>query len=98
MASRILGRDELSRVAPIAWLETGPQTPTRANPPGHGPSRAAANAAASQAGAEADRERERIERDAHQRGFSEGKTVGRDQAAAELQPLMERMGRSLSDL
>jgi len=37
-------------------------------------------------------------RESFQRGFSEGRAVGRDQAAAELQPIMDRLSRSLSDL
>jgi flagellar assembly protein FliH len=45
-----------------------------------------------------DRERERIERAAYQRGFSEGKGLGREQAAAELRPIQERMARTLAEL
>ena len=37
-------------------------------------------------------------KEAYQRGFSEGRTVGHSQAAAELQPVMDRLSRSLSDL
>ena len=43
-------------------------------------------------------ERERIEREAYQRGFAEGKNLGKDQAAAELQPVLERLSRSLSEI
>jgi len=98
MASRILAREELSRVSPISWLENGPQS--RSQPASHTgarPGRAAGHPA-SPPPAEIQAERERIEREAHQRGFAEGKGVGRDQAAAELQPLMERLGRSLTEV
>jgi flagellar assembly protein FliH len=37
-------------------------------------------------------------RESYQRGFSEGRNIGRDQAAAELQPVMDRLSRSLSEL
>jgi flagellar assembly protein FliH len=46
----------------------------------------------------AQQERERIEREAYQRGFLEGKTAGREQAASELQPVVEQMGKSLATL
>jgi flagellar assembly protein FliH len=44
------------------------------------------------------RERERIERESYQRGFSEGRVIGREQAAAELQPVLDRLGRTLGEL
>ncbi len=43
-------------------------------------------------------ERERIEREAYQRGFAEGKKLGQDQAAAEVQTVLERLSRCLSEL
>jgi flagellar assembly protein FliH len=43
-------------------------------------------------------DRERIEREAYERGFAEGKALGKDQAAAELAPVLDRMGRSLASL
>jgi flagellar assembly protein FliH len=45
-----------------------------------------------------DREREKVGREAYQRGFSEGKGVGREQAAAELQPVLDRLTRTLAEL
>jgi flagellar assembly protein FliH len=44
------------------------------------------------------RERETIEREAYQRGFIDGKGVGREQAAAELQPVLDRLARTLAEL
>jgi flagellar assembly protein FliH len=37
-------------------------------------------------------------KESYQRGFSEGRAVGHDQATAELQPVMDRLSRSLADL
>jgi flagellar assembly protein FliH len=37
-------------------------------------------------------------KEAYQRGFSEGRNVGQEQAVAELQPVMDRLSRSLADL
>jgi len=36
--------------------------------------------------------------ESYQRGFSEGRAVGHDQATVELQPVMDRLSRSLADL
>ena len=41
---------------------------------------------------------ERIEREAYQRGFAEGQAVGKNQAAAEIGPVIERLSRSLAEL
>lgn len=86
--SRVLRDDELSEVSPIWWKDGGGAPPPKAaaqriRPPGP----------TVLTGADPDRERE-----AHQRGFAEGKALGREQAAAELTPMMDRLGRTLSDL
>jgi flagellar assembly protein FliH len=44
------------------------------------------------------KERVRIEQEAHHRGFTEGKAVGRQQAGAELQSVLDQLGRSLASL
>ncbi len=41
---------------------------------------------------------ERIEREAYQRGLAEGKALGKEQAAAELKPVTDRLNKSLADL
>jgi len=43
-------------------------------------------------------DRERVERETYQRGFSEGTALGKQQAGAELQPVLERMGKCLAEL
>jgi flagellar assembly protein FliH len=37
-------------------------------------------------------------KESYQRGFSEGRNVGHEQALAEIQPVMDRLSRSLADL
>jgi flagellar assembly protein FliH len=46
----------------------------------------------------ADAERERIERDAFQRGFSEGKRVGKEQSEADVNPVLDRLSRCMSEI
>jgi len=46
----------------------------------------------------AQQERVRIEQEAHHRGFTEGKAVGRQQAGAELQSVLDQLGKSLASL
>jgi flagellar assembly protein FliH len=85
-SSKILRDGDLSAVTPIAWRSTA--TPPPAARPAHAP--------AMNTGTSADPDDARKE--SYQRGFSEGRTVGHEQAAAELQPVMDRLSRSLADL
>jgi flagellar assembly protein FliH len=93
-SSRILRDAELSTVAPMAWRASS------APPPPPRPARTPAVAASSGTTLDVDDETQQDEarKEAFQRGFSEGRTVGHSQAAAELQPVMDRLTRSLSDL
>jgi len=43
-------------------------------------------------------EREQRDREAYQRGFTEGKSVGHEQATRELQAVLDQMGKSLASL
>jgi flagellar assembly protein FliH len=85
-SSKILREGELSGVTPMAWRTTS--TP----PPVPQP----AKAPAVDAGPYGDQEEARKE--SYQRGFSEGRKVGHEQAVAEIQPVMDRLSRSLADL
>jgi len=69
-------------------------------PPPPRPARTPAVAASSGTTPDVDEETQQDEarKEAFQRGFSEGRTVGHSQAAAEVQPVMDRLTRSLSDL
>jgi len=87
-SSRILRDAELSAVAPMAWRGTS------ASPPVPQPARAPAV----DVGAAEDPRQDEAQKESYQRGFSEGRSVGHDQAAAELQPVMDRLSRSLADL
>jgi len=85
-SSRILRADEGSAVTPMAWR--GTNTPAPAPPLARAPS--------ADRGPSGDQDEARKE--SYQRGFSEGRNIGHDQAAAELQPVMDRLSRSLADL
>jgi flagellar assembly protein FliH len=87
-SSKILRDGELSGVAPMAWR------PTSAPPPAPRPVRTPAVDAIPAD----DSQQDDAKKESYQRGFSEGRTVGHDQAAAELQPVMDRLSRSLADL
>jgi flagellar assembly protein FliH len=86
-SSKILRDGELSAVSPMAWRSTAAPPPAR--PP-------ARTAPLTPAGANDDLDEARKE--SYQRGFSEGRNVGQEQAVAELQPVMDRLSRSLADL
>lgn len=94
--SRVLRDTELSVVTPVWWRDTSsppvPQAPPVATPP----KAKAAPAAKQETGAAFDRER--LEREAYQKGFAEGQIVGKEQASAEVQPLLDRLGRALAEL
>src|SRR5579862_8870214 len=81
--SRVLRDEELSEVSPIWWKDGGSVPPAKVTPQRVHPPTV-------QTSADPERERE-----AHQRGFAEGKALGREQAAAELAPVLDRLGRSL---
>ena len=85
-SSKILREGELSAVTPMAWRSTS--TPAPAPRPARAPA----------VGAAAPGDQDEVRKEAYQRGFSEGQKIGQEQAAAELQPLMDRLSRSLADL
>ena len=87
-SSKILQQSELSGVAPMAWRSTtaAPPTPRQAPAP------------AVEASFGSGFEQDEAKKEAYQRGFSEGRAMGHDQAGAELQPVMDRLSRSLADL
>lgn len=85
-SSKILRDGDLSAVTPMAWRST--TTP----PPAPRPARNA-TADAGPSGDPDDAKKE-----AYQRGLSEGRNLGHEQAVAELQPMMDRLSRSLADL
>jgi len=86
-SSKILQQTDLSGVTPMAWRSTSTPPP---------PPRAAC-APTVDARSTEDSE-EDAKKASYQRGFEEGRTIGHEQAAAELQPVMERLTRSLAEL
>jgi len=97
-SSRILRGAEQAVVTPIAWRATTTALPPKAklNPIG------VQDVPSEQPAPPEDRlsqqDRERIEQEAYQRGFSEGKNVGQQQAKAEMQPVLDQLGKSLAAL
>jgi flagellar assembly protein FliH len=92
MSSRIVRADDPRSSAKIAWRQVGtvlgaPGAP-EAGPP----------AVDSAKIAELEREYEQRVRAARAAGFAEGETAGRNRAAAELQPVLERLARSIEEL
>ena len=85
-SSKILRDGDFSAVAPMAWRTTS------APPPAPRPVRAPAVDAGNADDPDAAR------KESYQRGFSEGRNVGHEQALAEIQPVMDRLSRSLADL
>lgn len=94
--SKVLHAGELEGVTPIWWRDSSPPPATADPRANHTPAARGGRRAQDSAAAEA--ERQRVEREAYQKGFSEGKTIARDQAVAEMQPVMDRMGRTLAEL
>ena len=89
-ARRILRRGEESGVTQVRWMQTG------------GPSAGIAPFAppppSEALGAHDLEQGKRSERESYNRGLAEGMAAGKEQAAAELQPVLEKLGRSLVEL
>lgn len=97
-SSRILRDGEQAVVTPIAWRAS-----TTALPPRTKPNLIAVRKVLSEESAPGEnqllqQDRERVEQEAYQRGFAEGKNVGQQQAKAELQPVLDQLGKSLAML
>ncbi len=94
--SRVLRPDEHSAITPIWWRDTelarvGEQSkPSRETQPAQETQKSSAPLP--------EIDREKIEREAYERGFSEGKALGKEQAKAEVQPVLERLSRCLAEL
>jgi flagellar assembly protein FliH len=96
-SSRILREAEQAVVTPIAW-----RTSTAALPPRSKPNPPVAKEVLSEPSPQErhllQQDRERIEQEAYQRGLAEGKSLGQQQAKAELQPVFDQLGKSLATL
>ena len=96
-SSRILRDAEQAVVTPIAWRSSTTAPPHVPNPIRSSQEKFLQNSSA-QENQRLQQDRERIEQEAYQRGFAEGKSVGQQQAKAELQPVLDRLGKSLATL
>lgn len=96
-SSRVLREAEQDVVTPITWraaaFTLSPKERTNSII-----KEVPAQQSASERDPDGQQENDRIQQEAYQRGFAEGKTVGREQAAAELQSVLDQMGRSLATL
>jgi flagellar assembly protein FliH len=95
-SSRILRGAEQAVVTPIAWRATTTVLPPKAKL--NGVQEVPSEQPAPPEDRLSQQDRESIEEEAYQRGFAEGKNVGQQQAKAELQPVLDQLGKSLAAL
>ena len=89
MSSRILPAESHADAAPLVWRKAGE--------PGMGPE-AGESAAEAQRMAALQNQAEQRARDAYAAGLREGEAAGRSKAAAELQPVLDRLARAIDDI
>src|SRR5580704_14745879 len=92
MSSRVVRADDPRSSAPIAWRQVGSVLGAPGAPDAGPPTVNTAQIA------ELEREYEQRLRTARAAGFAEGETACRNRAAAELQPVLERLARSIEEL
>jgi flagellar assembly protein FliH len=96
-SSRVLREADHAAVTPITW-----RTAALALSPKERTSPIVKDVPAERSASERDpngrQESDRLEQEAYHRGFTEGKSVGREQAGAELQSVLDQLGRSLATL
>lgn len=97
-SSRILREAEQAVVTPITWRATASALSPKTKPNPVAVKEVLSEPLASERDDLGAQDRDRIEQEAYHRGFSEGKNVGREQAKAELQPVLDQLGRSLATL
>ncbi len=87
--SKILRNGDLAAVAPISWRDSNLPAPPRNVPTALRPSN----------GNGVDTSPDGVlERESYQRGFAEGMAVGKEQAAAEVKPVLDRLAHTLAEL
>jgi len=97
-SSKVLREAEQAVVIPITWRTTGSTSPARARTNPIEVKNLASEQLVFEGDQDAQQERARIEQEAYHRAFAEGKAVGRQQAGAELQSVLDQLGRSLASL
>jgi len=97
-SSRVLREAEQAVVTPISWRASIAAAPARAKTNPIEVSDVALERLSSERDSNAQQEHARIEQEAFNRGFAEGKAVGGQQAEAELQTVLDQMAKSLANL
>jgi len=92
MSSKVLPPDDAAGAARFAWK----QVPLSETDAGRGPAGKAPDLAA--ATARLERQAEQRAREAHAAGFREGEAAGQKRAAAELEPVLDRLARSIREM
>jgi flagellar assembly protein FliH len=92
MSSRVLQPDETSGAQPLVWRQMHVSGPTRPAADSGGPPDSQERFARVQ------QEHEQRAREAHAAGLREGEAAGRQRAAAELQPVIDRLARSIEEI
>lgn len=96
-SSRVLRPDEHGDVTPVAWRSSLGALPGKTPLPKAVRSESS-HRAVPEVNPDADKERERIQKEAYEQGFLAGQASGREQGRAEVQPILDQMGRSLATL
>ncbi|MGB7760574.1 MAG: FliH/SctL family protein [Bryobacteraceae bacterium] len=92
MSSKVLPPDEAASAARFAWK----QVPLSAADAGRGPAGRAPDL--DEVAARLERQAEQRAREAHAAGLREGEAAGKKRAAAELEPVLERLARSIREM
>jgi flagellar assembly protein FliH len=92
MSSKVLPPDDAAGAARFAWKQVPlPETDAGRGPAGTAPDLAAATA-------RLERRAEQRAREAHAAGFREGEAAGQKRAAAELEPVLDRLAGSIREM
>src|SRR5580704_5846980 len=95
MSCRLLEPDETPLVAPMIYRQIGPAQPGNPEPHSGASDRGPDYAAQI---AQLQRLAEQQVREARAAGMKEGETAGRNRAAAELQPVIERLSSAIDEI
>lgn len=92
MSSRVREPDDTSGVEPLVWRQMHAAGPARTGADAEDPQRSREQFAQLQ------QQYEQRTREAHAAGVREGEAAGRQRAAAELQPVIDRLGRAIDEI
>src|SRR5580658_9828608 len=95
MSSKVLLRGDNPLVAPMIFRQVARVLPGKPGPPPRDPDPSPDYGAQI---AQLQRQAEQGVREAHAAGVKEGETTGRNRAAAELQPVVERLSRAIEEI